>query len=168
MTTDAEFLAKIAKRLSTASRGDRMYEKPMSWDEADRLLALVPGNRGETGAAHDNALAAAARNDALEAAALTCRDVGAVDAERLIRSMLRTVAPPASAYGVAALASPLLSGEQVEVDAAILAFAEASYNLGRSHKFAQQGERDACEIADKNLRVVIAALSPAVVKEPGE
>jgi len=84
-----------------------------AWREAgyapDMASALVPGNRGETALASpplsqpraeviDNAIAAAARNDALEAAALTCRDVGAIEAERLIRSMLRTVAPPASAY----------------------------------------------------------------------
>lgn len=32
---------RLRKRLATASQGDRAYERPMSWDEADTLLSLI-------------------------------------------------------------------------------------------------------------------------------
>lgn len=33
---------KIRDRLARASHGDRMYERPMDWQEAEQLLALFP------------------------------------------------------------------------------------------------------------------------------
>lgn len=38
---DAALVEKIRKRLATASRSDRMYERPMTWEEADALIALL-------------------------------------------------------------------------------------------------------------------------------
>lgn len=32
---------RLLKKLRSASQGDRMYERPMEWDEADQLLAYI-------------------------------------------------------------------------------------------------------------------------------
>lgn len=59
-----------------------------------------------------------------------------------------------------------------DIDRLIMEFAEASYNLGRSHKFAQQPERDECQRTEAALRKYIRALSTpadtdaALTKEP--
>ncbi|MDW9400932.1 hypothetical protein GOB45_29515 [Sinorhizobium meliloti] len=49
--------------------------------------------------------------------------------------------------------------EGKDIDRLIMEFAEASYNLGRSHKFAQQPERDECQRTEAALRKYIRALS---------
>lgn len=36
-----ELLDKLRSRLSSASAGDRMYERPMSWEDADEILRMV-------------------------------------------------------------------------------------------------------------------------------
>lgn len=36
-----DLVARIKDRLASASKGDRMYERPMSWEEADALLAML-------------------------------------------------------------------------------------------------------------------------------
>ena len=43
---EEEFIRRIRERLGSASMGDRMYERPMTWDEADRLLAIVDRLQG--------------------------------------------------------------------------------------------------------------------------
>jgi len=92
--------AGLGRAIRAANNEPILDEPYMSMGDAKALVRRAVSDlhppRGQ-GAGRD-ALAAAARNDALEAAALTCRDVGALEAERLIRSMLRTIAPPASAY----------------------------------------------------------------------
>lgn len=39
--TDNQLVEKLKKRLATASQGDRIYERPMSWDEADQFLEII-------------------------------------------------------------------------------------------------------------------------------
>ena len=34
-------VARLRKRLATASMGDRQYERPMNWDEADQLVDTI-------------------------------------------------------------------------------------------------------------------------------
>jgi hypothetical protein len=34
-------ISKIETRLKQASRGDRMYERPMTWEDADAVIAHV-------------------------------------------------------------------------------------------------------------------------------
>lgn len=41
-TEDRERLVnRIEERLKRASRGDRAYERPMTWEEADTIIAYV-------------------------------------------------------------------------------------------------------------------------------
>jgi hypothetical protein len=37
----SELVERLASRLRSASMGDRQYERPMEWSEADQLLAYI-------------------------------------------------------------------------------------------------------------------------------
>lgn len=43
----SELAAKLRKRLDSASPGDRQYERPMNWSEADELLAALTLHEAE-------------------------------------------------------------------------------------------------------------------------
>lgn len=40
-TGKPDLVDKIRKRLAQASLSDRRYERPMTWEEADELIALI-------------------------------------------------------------------------------------------------------------------------------
>ena len=41
LTQPSELVERLRKKLQSASDGDRMYERPMEWSEADQLLAYI-------------------------------------------------------------------------------------------------------------------------------
>jgi hypothetical protein len=49
-----ELIEKIRKRLAHASQGDRAYERPMTWDEADKLIAEIDRLRAALDLAETN------------------------------------------------------------------------------------------------------------------